>query len=65
MSVSDNDKIQPATTPLPSCSHANLMTPCLQQLTNRLLKKKVRFETYLYAYRSKDMKQTAEYNKVP
>lgn len=42
MSISDNDQIQPATTPLPSCSHANLMTPRLQQLPHRLPKKKIR-----------------------
>lgn len=33
MSISDDDKIQPAATPLPSCGYADLMTPRLQQLS--------------------------------
>lgn len=33
VSVSDNDKIQPAATSLPSCGYTHLMTPRLQQLS--------------------------------
>ena len=36
MSVSDDDKIQPAATALPSCGHAHLVTLGLQQLSYRL-----------------------------
>ena len=38
VSISDDYKIQPATTPLPSCGYAHLMTPRLEQLSNCLQK---------------------------
>lgn len=40
VSISDNDKIQPAATSLPSCSYTDLMTPRLQQLSYCLKKEK-------------------------
>lgn len=36
MSVSDDNQIQPTTASLPPCGHTNLVTSCLQQLSNCL-----------------------------
>lgn len=36
VSVSDDDKIQPAATSLPSCGHTHFVTPRLQQLSHWL-----------------------------
>lgn len=50
VSISDDNEIQPAATPLPSCGHTHLVTPCLQQLSHCLHQTEGKKQPYSYYY---------------